>query len=268
MEQKIRYFFEHNYELLKLDGGHALTGNVKEEALQQVLMYWRKLKYIAQKATDAEVRLSLPNQETPKGRKFSINGVVDIIRDDDQIHMYDVKTHDLEYITENRQIYQEQLSIYAHIWHQLRSKNLDFVAVISTALPKNIKQALRINDEARLCKALSEWNPLVPIDINEQGLTKMIKQFGEVVDNIEDRVFVCPPEKTLNERFKGSKQTFATKVCSNCDGRFSCKSYRAYARNFAKGKTRELSKYFESSIDKDEQEDWLEANSIVAEMNV
>ena len=102
LEEKIRDYFEENYQLLRLEGGHALTADAKELALNQVLMYWKKLQDIAKKVTDAEVRLSLPNQKTPKGRTFSIEGIVDIVREEEMTGMYDVKTHDLEYIEENK----------------------------------------------------------------------------------------------------------------------------------------------------------------------
>ncbi len=61
-------------------------------------MYWKKLRHIAEKVTDTEVRLNLPNQTTPKGRGFCVEGVVDIVREDEKVTMYDIKTHDLAVI--------------------------------------------------------------------------------------------------------------------------------------------------------------------------
>lgn len=261
IEDKIREIFEQNYELLRLEGGHALTENVKDDALNQVLMYWRKLKSVAKKVTDAEVRLSLPNQKTPKGRSFSIDGVVDIVSEKDEIHMYDVKTHDLEYIKGNQELYEEQLNVYAHIWQELRKNSLSFVAVISTALPEGIKEALRSQNEERYKKAIEQWSPILQIGIEEGRLKKTIQSFGKIVDEIEDGRFDCCSVETLSEKFPGTKYTFAVKICSNCDGRFSCNAYRAYAKNATKGKAHEFAKYFESSLDRDEQEDWLVGNS-------
>ena len=261
IEDKIREIFEQNYELLRLEGGHALTDNVKEDALNQVLMYWRKLKNIAKKVTDAEVRLSLPNQKTPKGRSFSIDGVVDIVSEKDQIHMYDVKTHDLDYIKGNKELYEEQLNVYAHIWQELRKNKLHFVAVISTALTESIKEALRSQSEERYMKAIEQWNPILQIGIEEKRLKKTIESFGKVVDEIEDGRFDCCSEEDLYQKFTGTKYTFAVKICSNCDGRFSCDTYRAYAKKATKGKAQEFAKYFESSLDREEQEDWLVGNS-------
>ena len=261
LEEKIRDYFEQNYQLLQLEGGHALTADAKELALNQVLMYWKKLQDIAKKVTDAEVRLSLPNQKTPKGRTFSIEGVVDIVREEEMTGMYDVKTHDLEYIEENKKLYEEQLNVYAYIWQGLRRNKLDYTAVISTNFSHNVKQALRSGDAERLAKAIGSWNPVVPIIIDKENVKNTIESFGEVVDDIESGVFTTPMVEALQEKIAGTKQTFATKICANCDGRFSCDTYRDYSRTSAKGKAREFVKYYEPSIDREEQEDWLEANS-------
>ena len=261
IEEKIQDLFEQNYQLLRLDGGHSLTEDVKELALNQVILYWRKLKDLAQKVTDAEVRLSLPNQTTPNGRTFSIEGVVDIVREGDVTQMYDIKTHDLDYVHQNKELYDEQLSIYTHIWQELRKNTLDLSAIISTAFPKEIKIALRKNDEQGLKKAIEKWEPIVPIEIQKDKLNATIESFGKVVDDIEGGAYECPSVESLGEKVLGTKQTFATKICSNCDARFSCPTYRDYARSATKGKIREFVKYFESTLDRNEQEDWLSSNS-------
>jgi hypothetical protein len=66
------------------------------------LRYWQKLKHVAEKVTDTEVRLVLPHQQTPQNRRFNIEGVVDILRDEGRTIMYDIKTHDVDYVRENR----------------------------------------------------------------------------------------------------------------------------------------------------------------------
>jgi hypothetical protein len=81
VEERIREFFARNYDQMRQEGGHVLAEGTKEQALQQALHYWRKLKTIATTVTDTEVKLSLPGQVTPNGRRFVIEGVVDIVRD-------------------------------------------------------------------------------------------------------------------------------------------------------------------------------------------
>ena len=93
VEERIHDFFRDNYEMLKLEGGHSMTAESRQIALQQVLLYWKNLKDVATHVTDTEVKLNLPGQTTPAGRAFGIEGVVDIVRDDDRTVMYDVKTH-------------------------------------------------------------------------------------------------------------------------------------------------------------------------------
>jgi hypothetical protein len=67
VEARIREFFEENLQALQAEGGHPLAPDVKEIALQQVLLYWRKLRDVAERVTDTEVRLTLPEQLTPRG---------------------------------------------------------------------------------------------------------------------------------------------------------------------------------------------------------
>lgn len=58
---------------------------------------------------------------------------------------------------------------------------------------------------------------------------KTVDQFAQVVDAIEDHRFTCPSVDVLEQRNEDG-QTFAQRVCRNCDVRFSCDSYRDYAR--------------------------------------
>src|SRR5690606_3785778 len=118
--------------------------------LEQVLYYYRKMSSVAEKVTDTEVKLTLPDQTTPEGRRFTIEGVVDIVREDDEIWMYDIKTHDPDYITGNKQYYEKQLNVYAHIYENLRGNKLDHTAIISTAFPSNVKAAIASRDEKRI----------------------------------------------------------------------------------------------------------------------
>jgi len=71
-EETLKAMFDENFERLRAEGGHSLSPDVKDAAWQQVRMYWQKLRNIAEKVTDTEVRLNLPNQTTPKARGFCI----------------------------------------------------------------------------------------------------------------------------------------------------------------------------------------------------
>lgn len=258
--EKIREFFEENYELMRLEGGHAITEDIKREALTQVLYYFTKLKDVATRVTDTEVKLTLPDQATPKGRNFTIEGIVDIVRDDNETWMYDIKTHDLDYINSNKELYAKQLNVYAHIWQELRGQQLDKTAIISTAFPEPLKQAHLLNDQFRIHHELSKWNPLVDLEFNQLEVQSTIQDFAEVVDCIEDKKFQPAPVEVLNSTMEGTKALFATRVCRNCDARFSCSSYREYATNSGKGERGNFKKYFDDFGSDTDKEEWINAN--------
>ena len=103
IEEWIAREYEANYERLRLEGGHALSPEVKRQGLLQIIMYFRKMREVAETVTETEVKLTLPEQSSPEGNKFTIEGVVDIIREKDTTTMYDVKTHDADYVKANKE---------------------------------------------------------------------------------------------------------------------------------------------------------------------
>lgn len=227
IEARLRELFEENYELLRADGGHALSPEVKLAALTQVLLYWRKLKGIATKVSDTEVPLVLPDQQSPAGRRYTIEGVVDIVQEADRTVMYDIKTHDADYVQQYRDLYENQLNVYAYIWQTLRGQPLHETAIIATAYPPAVKQVLQ--DPEGLSQALAAWEPVVPIPFDQQRVEATIAGFGATVDAIEEHCFQPRALADLQAQ-TGSGRRFGQDVCGNCDGRFSCSAYRDYAR--------------------------------------
>ncbi|PGD46868.1 hypothetical protein COM36_32930, partial [Bacillus toyonensis] len=55
----------------------------------------------------------------------------------------------------------------------------------------------------------------------------IINEFGTTVDRIEEQQFHPPSVEEL-EKKKRKNKTFAQHVCDNCDGRFSCPSFKNY----------------------------------------
>jgi len=258
IEDFIRQTFEENFEQLRLESGHAITAQVKEAALNQVLLYWRKLRDIAERVTDTEVQLSLPGQETPKGREFTIEGVVDIIREDNRVIMYDIKAHDADYVRANIELYEQQLNVYAHIWETLRGQPLHEAAIIATNYPESVKYALTLDDPGALAYALSKWEPVVPIAYDAARKDRTIYEFGEIVDKIEEGQFEPPPVARLQEKLPGAREErFAVRVCRNCDARFSCSAYRQYAGAVTYLAERGMSYFTEDDPD---TEDWRTAS--------
>ncbi|MCB0163943.1 MAG: hypothetical protein KDI79_06950 [Anaerolineae bacterium] len=229
IEAFIREQFADNLERIMFDGGQPLTEDSKQAALNQILLYWRRMRAIATRVTDTEVRLNLPQQTSPAGRVFGIEGIVDIIREDDQTIMYDIKSHDLEYVRANTGLYQQQLNVYAHIWQELHQQQLDQTAVIATAYPDGIAEALADGNEQALEDELTRWDPLVEIEFDAGQVEATIQAFGTVVDAIEAGEFTPPSSDTLAAPMPGSRSIFGRRICRLCDVRFSCCSYREYA---------------------------------------
>jgi hypothetical protein len=235
IETKIFEFFEENFEMLRMESGHSLSPDAKLAAQLQVIFYWRRLREVAEKVTDTEVRLSLPEQKTPQGRRFGIEGVVDIVRlpaqagERDRTVMYDIKTHDAEAVRANTEEYLRQLNVYAHIWQNLRQQRLDETAIISTAFPEAVREALNKTEE-ELEAELQKWEPLIPLPFDAKSVKETIARFGEIVDKIEESEFAPPPLDKLKKKQPGMKTIFAVQTCRNCDARFSCSAYRAYAQ--------------------------------------
>ena len=258
--EKIREYFEENYELMRLEGGHAVTEDIKQLALTQVLYYFTKMRDVATRVTDTEVKLTLPDQLTKKGRNFTIEGIVDIVKDDDDTWMYDIKTHDTDYIVANKELYEKQLNVYAHIWQGLRGQSLDRTAIISTAFPDALKQAHLLNDQFRIHHELSKWNPLIILDHDQEKVREVVDDFARIVDCIEDKKFAPAPVDKLKEKLEGTNALFGTRVCRNCDTRFSCSSYREFATGKAKGERGNFRKYYDDFGSDAEKDEWVNAN--------
>ena len=228
----IRQAYLQNFDLLRLESGIALSPEVKQAGLQQVLFYWQKMRDVALNVSDTEVRLSLPGQESPSDRVFGIEGVVDIVREGGKTIIYDIKTHDADYVRSHIDQYEDQLNVYAHIWKELQKQPLDGTAVICTEFPADVKEALMNGSQAQLVRALERWDPLIEIDFDRRKVKETIRSFGEVVDQIEDHEFAPPSVEKLREPFTDhSNVRFGTHVCRNCDARFSCAAYQVYMRH-------------------------------------
>jgi len=246
--------FERNLAELQADKGHALAPDVRTTALNQVKLYWRRLRDIAEKVTDTEVRLSLPGQTTPAGREFTIEGIVDIVREKDRTVLYDIKTHDADEIRGNLDEYEKQLNIYAHIWQGLRGERLDETAVICTRFPRAVEEALLSGAESAIQTAVTAWEPVIAIPFDPARVEAIIGEFGNVVDQIENHSFEPRDLATLKTLEPGLRTIFAVAVCRNCDARFSCRSYREYSMGSHTPTEGRFRQYIEETPDDLEQE--------------
>lgn len=229
-ELKLRDRFEENYQYLKgLAGGHLVTESVKDAAFQQVLYYLRRNRELIGRITHSEVKLNLPERRTPESHyRYSIEGVVDIVGEGDGTWMYDIKTTDRQSVLDNIALYRGQLNVYAYIWTKLHGHGLEKIALVATALPMDLKEAIKTNDPERIERVMKQWDPVIPLGYSEDEIEQFIDEFGAVVEDIEEGRFKAPEVDRLRARQGRHDSIYAVEVCRNCDARYSCSAYRAY----------------------------------------
>lgn len=263
-ERYIREAFEANFERLREESGRSVTPDVKAAALEQVLLYWRRLRDLAERVTETEVRLLLPDQRSPAQRRYTLEGIVDIVREDESTVMYDVKTYlDAEAARDDVEPHFRQLNVYAHIWQTLRTHALDRVAVIATRPTRSLRHALSTADTKRIDAALQSWQPVIEVEVQQGIVDGVMTEFGGVVDAIEDRHFAPPPVEVLRASSRpGGRVSFGTDVCLNCDARFSCSSYRQFVLRAHQAERPEvvLSEYVADFGSDPQRDEWLDAN--------
>ena len=142
------------------------------------------------------MKLTLPEQKTPGGRRYTIEGVVDIVAADNKVVMYDIKTHEAEQVRAYRDLYVKQLNVYAHIWQNLRGQDLDGIAIIATDPPQELIEALAIGDSKSVQAAMKKWKPVVDLDYAQEKVAECISDFGATVDMIEEGQFCAPAVKS------------------------------------------------------------------------
>ncbi len=260
-ESFLQEAFEANFERLREQSGHSLAPFVKEAARQQVLLYYRRLKGLAEAVRETEVRLVLPDQESPAGRRYTLEGVVDIVGDGERTVMYDIKSYlDADAAREHIEPHYRQLNVYAHIWAGLRGAPLDAVALIATRPTRPLSAALRSRDPVRIEAALQAWQPVLDVPVEVAVVAEVMYDFGVVVDQIEERRFSPPPMSVLKGPTRpGGKALFSQDVCLNCDGRFSCAAWRQLLRSQSPGRAeaalREATADFGGDTERDQWRD-------------
>ncbi len=258
IEGFIERTFNQNFARLRIESGHGLSPDLKKAALRQVLLYWRRLHAeVAEKVTDTEVKLNLPGLESVGKRPFGIDGVADIVSEAGCTTMYDIKTHDPDYVRAHPDEYEQQLNVYAHIWHDLHGQPLDKAGIITTQFPEQVERALDSNDETELQRAFEQWQPVIEIAFDTARIGNTLIDFGKIVDDIEEGRFGPVPMSRLRE-VEAKGQNFGTRVCRNCDGRFGCSSFREYAKTsktYSRARSRAL---FGDWADEEEMEQRLD----------
>lgn len=256
MEIYIQEAFEDEVALTEQETGVRANAFARREALRQVLLYWRKLKSVAETVKETEVRLVLPNRESPKGRRYNLVGIVDIISDDSGTWMYDLKTHEPEYVRGHPAEYAAQLDVYATIYEELKGGKIDGTGVISTGIPLKLRNAISANDQAAIDKEFRSWEPLIPLPFARESREATIQDFGRVVDEIEEGQFSPLPPEKLEKDYAGRGRSFGERICQNCDIRYSCVSYRAWRLEGKKIRRDNVLDYFRLAENREEDEEY------------
>jgi len=230
IEDFIKLRLKENLKLMQAETGQRVNQNVVIAAERQALAYWHTMHLLAEKITETEVKLSLPECSTPKGRTFTIEGVVDIVKEDSGMSIYDIKTMPRDYVEKNKLKFAMQLNVYAHILGGLKGVKVKKAAVIATAPADNIKRKFNTAHLKDFIDMLKSMDPFVDIPLNEDSITDTITKFGEIVDRIQDGDFKPKSVDELKRKDTegGKTRQFGTDVCRNCDARFSCPSYRKF----------------------------------------
>ena len=271
IEDFIKLRLDENLKLMQAETGQRVNRSVVIAAQRQALAYWHTMRLVAEKITETEVKLSLPECETPKGRTFTIEGVVDIIQEDSGMSIYDIKTMPRDYVINNKEKFEMQLNVYAHILGGLKGLKVEKAAVIATAPDDQLKRSFNKIDlpTEKLIEMMNSMNPFVDIPLNENSIADTIEKFGRVVDLIQDGQFKPQPLDHLQRKdsVKGGKsRQFGTDVCRNCDARFSCSSYRSFRsipENLSKVRRKDTNiwNFFTDCGETEDVSDELDANT-------
>jgi hypothetical protein len=108
---------------------------------------------------------------------------------------------------------------------------------------------------------------LIELTFDQSKVKATIKDFAAVVDKIETNYFEPQPIGMLKTKIEGTNTIFATRVCRNCDARFSCESYRKYALQTGTRTQSNFKKYFEDYGSDMEQEEFITANINLDKVN-
>jgi len=71
----------------------------------------------------------------------------------------------------------------------------------------------------------------------------------------------------LIKNIEGTRIKFATRTCRDCDGRYSCPSYREYAVQSGAKTLADFKRYYEDFRDEADQETFITANIDTAKLD-
>ena len=191
-EEQIRAWFNQNYEDLKKSDHIYLTQGARDSALGQVFKYVEREKDNLKKVKEAEVELSLVEEN------YILKGKIDLLRGQDgTLEILDFKAEkkpdvNLDEGRERLEKYKRQLQIYAHLVEQ------------KYPTEKVAKMSLYYTNT-------EEGSPYVSFPKHDLSITETIKGVASVVEKIEKHDY--------------SLHTRKEKQCRECDMRYFCNKH-------------------------------------------
>ena len=185
-EEKIRQWFVLNYQSMMDQTGYDLTEEQQENALQQVIRYYRHRKDELGRVWKAEeeINLVLPD--------FILQGVIDLVEGEGEtVEIVDYKTGpkpDIKNHPEHVEHYRKQLEIYAYLIEKRYGKKVRRMHLYNTSTITG--------------------DPIISFDWSREAVDRTVAEITQTVKKIEAKEFE-----------KGAQNTYA---CRFCDLRFVC----------------------------------------------
>ncbi|ADQ14485.1 ATP-dependent DNA helicase [Halanaerobium hydrogeniformans] len=186
--EKIKEWYENNYDNLREHMQQSLAPNIKKEAFNQIIRYYKNNQELIEKISESELNISIEKPD------YFISGKIDIILDDEgKYHLIDIKATKPEESEEKMEKYKFQLATYANLLKNKHEVNIENAMIYFTGA-KNPEEA-KVN-----------------ISINDKDFKEANYKFDNIVKKIQNEKFALesfPPKK----------------ICRECDFRFFCNQY-------------------------------------------
>lgn len=184
-EDAIKEWFALNYRCMQEQTGYYLTDEQSENALSQVIRYYRHCKDELGRVWKAEeeINLVLP--------RYILQGVIDLVEGDGEtVEIVDYKTGPKPdpNIPERVAHYKKQLEIYAYLIEKRYKKKVSRMHLYYTST--------------------MEGNPIISFDWSRASVDETIREITKTVKNIEDKKF----EHMVQNSY----------ACEFCDMRYLC----------------------------------------------
>ena len=189
-EEAINEWFALNYRSMQEQTGYSLTDEQRENALSQVIRYYRHRKDELGKVWKAEEEINLVLKD------YILQGIIDLVEGDgDTVEIVDYKTGPKPDIMNNPHRvdhYKKQLEIYAYLIEKRYGKKVSRMHLYYTST--------------------MEGDPIISFKWSRNAVDETIQEITHTVQNIEAKKFELKAQNTY--------------ACEYCDMRYVCERGR------------------------------------------